>query len=293
MIDYVLSNPKLSSEYSIRAVTREVTKPASQELRNRVVEVITGDEDAPDTLPRALANAHTVFIVTLTIYDDLLKEREFRQTKAIADAAVKAGARYLIYSTMVHSQRLYGQEVVAFDSKAEGELYIRSLPIDAAFFAPGMFMQNFLDPQELRRIPDQPGVYGITNFVPGDTPVPFIDAQADTGKYVGAILARPSRYAGQVFCAATRMYTLSEVADIMTRVTGRRTIYVQRSEKEWTASVAPEVAGPRVAMYKFIQDPGYYGEHSGEKVTWTSEQVDGGLTTFEEFLERNDVFAAH
>jgi hypothetical protein len=89
------------------------------------------------------------------------------------------------------------------------------------------------------------------------------------------------------------MYTLSEVAGIITRVTGRETIYIQKSEKEWAASVAQEVAGPRVAMYKFIQNPGYYGECSEEKVAWTSEQVDGGITPFEEFLERNDVFAAH
>lgn len=293
VIDYVLSNAELSSEYSIRAVTRDITKPSSQALRNQGVEVVPGDADAPDTLSAALSKADTVFIVTLTVYDDLLKEREFRQTKAIADAAVNAGAKYLIYSTMVQAQRLYGQEVVAFDSKAEGELYIRSLPIDVAFFAPGMFMQNFLDPRELRQVPDQPGVYCITNFIPGDTAVPFIDARADTGKFVGAILARPSRYVGQMFCAATHMYTLSEVAGIITRVTGKKTIYIQKSEKEWAESVAQEVAGPRVAMYKFIQDPGYYGECSKEKVAWTSEQVGGGLTSFEEFLERNDVFAAH
>ena len=170
VIDYILSNAELSSEYSIRAVTRDITKLSSQALRNHGVEVVPGDADAPDTLSAALSNADTVFIITRTVYDDLLKKREFRQTKAIADAAVNAGAKYLIYSSMVHAQRLYGQEVVAFDSKAEGELYIRSLPIDVAFFAPGMFMQNFLDPRELRQVPDQPGVYCITNFIPGVSP---------------------------------------------------------------------------------------------------------------------------
>lgn len=57
-----------------------------------------------DTLSAALLNAHTVFLVTLTVTTyDLLKEREFQQTKAIADAAVNADAKYLIYSTTVHA----------------------------------------------------------------------------------------------------------------------------------------------------------------------------------------------
>lgn len=291
VIDFVLSSPELSKEYAIRAVTRDATKPAAQQLQARGVEVVTGDADKPESLLAALANAHTVFIVTLTIYDDQLEERELRQTKAMADASVQAGAQYLIYSTMVHAERLYGQEVPAFDSKAEGEKYIRSLPIKSAFFAPGMFMQNFLSHQSLYPIHGRPGVYTFTNFISGDTEVPFIDARADTGDFIGAILAKPDQYVGQTLCAGTRMYTYNEAADIITRVTGRKAIYTQLSEEEWAGPIDPKISGPRVAMYKFIDNPGYYGDESREKVDWASKQVGGGLTTFEEFVQKNNVFA--
>lgn len=290
VIDFVLSHPQLSKEYAVRAVTRDATKTAAQQLRTRGVEVVTGDADIPDSLPAVLANAHTVFIVTLTVYDDQLEERELRQTKAMADASVNAGAQYLIYSTMLHAKGLYGQKVPAFDSKAEAENYIRSLPVKSAFFAPGMFMQNFLSHQALYPIAGQPGVYAFANFISGDTEVPFIEARADTGKFIGAILASPERYVGRTLCAATRMYSYNEAADIITRVTGRKAMYIQLSEEEWAGSVDPTVSGSRVAMFKFIENPGYYGEESSEKVNWASKQVAERLTTFEEFVRRNNVF---
>lgn len=291
VIDFVLSSPELSKEYAIRAVSRDATKPAAQVLRTRGVEVVTGDADIPESLPAALENAHTVFIVTLTVYDDQLAERELRQTKAMADASVKAGAQYLIYSTMVHAKRLHSQAVPAFDSKAEGESYIRSLPVKSAFYAPGMFMQNFSSHQALFPIAEQPGAYTFTNFISGDAEVPFIEARADTGKFIGAILANPDQYVGQILCAATRMYSYNEAADIITRVTGRKAVYTQLSEAEWAGSVDPEVSGARVAMFKFIENPGYYGDNSRGKVDWASKQVGGRLTTFEEFVKKNHVFA--
>lgn len=291
IIDFVLDSPNLSSRYTLRAVTRDETTEAAQQLRRKGVEIVIGDADKPDTLAPALSGAQTVFIISLTKYDDYLKEREFRQTKAMADASVKAGAQYIIYSTMVHAKGLYNEEVIAFDSKAEGELYIRSLPVKSAFFAPGMFMQNFLDKNAFESVPDKPGKFTFTNFIHGDTEIPFIDARADSGKFIGAILARPDQYDGQILCASTRMFTCNEIATIITRITGRETTYVRVSEEEWADSVAPEVSRPRVAMYKFIESRGYYGDNSKEKVAWTSEQVDVDLTSFEDFVLRNSLFS--
>jgi hypothetical protein len=38
-----------------------------------------------------ISGAHTVFGIIVTVYDQHLKEREVRQGKALADAAVAAG----------------------------------------------------------------------------------------------------------------------------------------------------------------------------------------------------------
>lgn len=292
VINFVLNDPELSKEYSLRAITRDVSRPAAMDLKSRGVEVVAANVDDAQSLPAALANAHTVFIVTTTVYDEHLKSREFRQAKAIADTAVAAGAQYLIFSTCVGSERLWGRPVAAFDSKADVEAYIRTLPVKSAFFAPAMFMQNFLTNQAPRPLPPHEGsetTYAIANFISPDTPIPLIETVQDSGKYVGAILANPDKYAGDVFCAATGFWSYRECAEIITRVTGKKTIYAQLPQEQWSSYLSPGYAGSLTAMMRWIESPGYFGPQSQEAVAWTVRQIRGKLqlTTFEEFVEKN------
>ncbi|KAF5015254.1 hypothetical protein F66182_13481, partial [Fusarium sp. NRRL 66182] len=126
--NYVVADPVLSEEYSIRAVTRDTKKPASQALAAKGIEVVQGDLDDTDSIKAAFKGAHTVFAVTTTIYDDQLRAREVRQGKALADAAVEAGVKYLIWSTLssptLESKGKYAK-VESFDAKYEVEEYIR------------------------------------------------------------------------------------------------------------------------------------------------------------------------
>ncbi|KAJ5112771.1 hypothetical protein N7532_000816 [Penicillium argentinense] len=287
VIDYVLNDPTLSKEYSLRAITRDTSRPAAQALQKRGVEVASGDVDDLKSLPAALENAHTVFIVTTTVYDEHLKAREFRQGKAIADTAVAAGAQYLIFSTCVGCERLWGHVVEALDSKADVEAYIRTLPVPSAFFAPAMFMQNFLTNQAPRPIPGQEGSYAIANFISPDAKFPLIETVEDTGKYVAPILAAPDQFAGQTMFAATGFYSYKETAEIITRITGKNTVYAQLPQEQWTSYLPAGYQVPMTAMMCWIEKPGYYGPQTQECVDWTVKQVPEKLTTFEEFVERH------
>lgn len=124
-----------------------------------------------------------------------------------------------------------------FDAKAEVEDHIRSLPIKSAFFAPGSFMENWnhiMKPQ-----PNADGVYEIKRHVSPQTRLPLICVSRDTGKYVGAILADPEKYEGKTFCAATRLYSMQEIAEIIGKSTGKDVRYVQISEEEHKKSLPP------------------------------------------------------
>lgn len=289
VIDFVLHDPELSKGYSLRAITRDTSKPAAQNLQERGVELVSADVDDSQSLPAAVANAHTVFIVTTTIYDEHLKTREIRQGKAIADASVAAGAKYLIFSTCAPCERLWGHPVDSFDSKAEVEVYIRKLPVPSAFFAPGMFMQNFLTNQKPRPVPGKEGgetTYAIANFISPDAPFPLIEIRKDTGKYIAAILAAPETYAGQTLSAATGLYSYREATEIITRVTGKKTIYAQLPQEQWTGYLPPAYQASMTAMMRWIEKPGYYGPQTKELVDWAVKQAVGNLTTFEEFVEQ-------
>lgn len=295
VINFVLNDPELSKQYSLRAITRDISQTVAQDLQERGVEVVAADVDDAASLPAALAQAHTVFLVTSTIYEEDLKAREFRQSKNVVDTAVSAGAQYIVFSTCTAAERLRGQPVTAFDSKADVEAYIRTLPVKSAFFAPGMFMQNFLASQAPRPLPgseDEETTYAIANFISPDSLFPCIETVQDNGKYVGAILANPEKYAGTVFCASTGFYSYRQCAEIISRVTGKKTIYVQLSPKEWASRIPPGFVEPMKAMFGFVESHGYYGPQSKELVEWTVQQARGRLTTFEEFVEnhKRDLF---
>jgi uncharacterized protein YbjT (DUF2867 family) len=277
VIGAVLNDPDLSKEYSVRAVTRDLSRQAAKDLQSRGVEVVEGDVDDPKSLPSALAQAHTVFIVTISVYDEHLKTREFRQTKDVADAAVAAGAQYIIYSSCVAAERLWGIPVAAFDSKAESEAYIRTLPLKSAFFAPAMFMQNYLTNQRPRPLPGQQEgdetTYVIASFISPDAPIPLIDTVKDSGKYVGAILANPDKYAGTMFFAATAFYSYREATEIITRITGKKTVYAQIPLEQWVTYLPPGYDKAMTQMMRWIESPGYFGPQSKKEVEWTVQQV--------------------
>lgn len=290
VIDFVINDAELSKEYSLRAITRDSSKPAGKALQKRGVEVVSADVDDSHSLRAAVANAHTVFIVTTTVYDEHLKSREFRQGRAVADASVAAGAKYLIFSTTPACENLWGHPVDSFDSKAAIESYIRELPIASAFFAPGMFMQNFLTNQIPRPLPGQEGgelTYAIANFISPDAPFPLIEAAKDSGKYVAAILAAPEKYADSTLSAATGLYSYREVAEIITRLTGKKTIYAQISQEQWKSYLPPKYQHSMSAMMCWIEKPGYYGPQTKELVDWTVKQARGKLTSLEEFVEEH------
>ena len=287
IVDYVLHDPELSKQYTLRAVTRNPTGPAAQALQQKGVEVVRGDMDDVESLKRAMHGAHTVFGMQVSIYDEHLKEREVNEGKAFADAAVAAGVQYLIFSSLVHVAKVSGGKISRcdhFDAKADVEEYIRSLPLKKAFFAPGSFMQNF--GASLAPRPAGDGTYVLANFVKPETMMPLIDTVADTGKYVGAILAEPDKYEGKVFAAATRLYSFDEIVSTMSRSTGKTVSYTRLPEQVWRGFLPPERSVNLGDMFVFIEEYGYYGRQTKELVEWTAKQARGKLTTLEEYLTK-------
>ena len=288
VVEYVINDPELSKQYKVRAITRDLTKPAAQALQQKGVEVVKADSDDKESLKQAMQGAHTVFGVTATIYDEKLKERELAQGKAMTDAAVAAGVRYFIFSTLSNGGKLSDGKIknlAHFDVKAEIEDYIRAQPMKSAFFAPGSFMQNFAHFMTPRPAGD--GTYAISNFVTPETQLPLVDIVDDTGKWVGAILAEPDRYEGKVFSAATKLYPYSEVVKKMSEATGKTVNYKQLPLNVYKGFIPAQMADYMVDMFLWIQDYGYYGPETEKLVDWTAKQARGKLTTLEEYLVKS------
>lgn len=287
LVSFVLKDAELSKQYNLRAVSRDPSSSKSEDLKKKGVEVIKADLTDKSSLHDALKGAHTVFAMTTPSFGPDVKNREITEGKAIADVAVAEKVQYIIFSTLPSVSKVSGgkyTKVTGFDAKAEVEEYIRTLPIRSAFFAPGSFMQNCQNVMAPR--PAGGGAYMIARHVSGKTQLPLIDTVGDTGKYVGAILAEPDKYEGKTFCAASRLYSLDEVAQTIAKVSGKAVTYKQIPEEDFRM-VLPPWADMLIEMMLYQQDFGYYGPKSKELVAWAAENARGKVHTFEEYLREN------
>ncbi|OIW30142.1 NAD(P)-binding protein [Coniochaeta ligniaria NRRL 30616] len=290
LVTYVLNDPELSKEYSVRAITRDVNSEKSKQLKESGAEVVHGDITDTASLKTALAGVHTVFIMTAPVFGPDALQIESGHAKAAADVAVEQGVQYIIFSTLPHVKEISGgkyTKVSPFDAKAEAEAYIRTLPVKSAFYSPGSFMENSHTPGFLlhRTAPD--GTEIVSRHHAPTSKLPLIAAVADTGKFVGAILAEPDKYEGKTFCAATALYTWEDVAAVVSKVTGVKTVYQQVSVEEYMASLPPFVADVFFEAFSYWDEFGYYGPETEEVVKWAAEHARGKLTTLEEYFEAN------
>lgn len=286
VIDHILKDVELSSRYRVRAVTRNPNGQAALHLRNRGVEVAMGDMDRPDTIERVLVNANIAFILTTF---QTTKDHEIAQGKTIADAALANNLEYIIYSTLPSVIDISGgqyQAVQYYDSKADTEKYIRTLPIKAAFFAPGCYMQNFHGQMKPQAMHD--GVYGLVNSVCPQTQIPLIDI-VDSGKFVGAILAEPDKFQGKVVSAATEVFSFEEIAQILSQSSGKTIKFEQTTEKSFREALPPAFADSLLETMKYFEDFGYFGPRTNAKVMAAAKIARGRLTTFREYLEREPI----
>lgn len=282
--DFVINDSELSKQFKVRGVTRDASKPAAKTLEQKGIEMISADADDVASLKRAMAGAHTVFAMNMTVFGPQAKEVGLRHGHNMADAAVSEKVSYLIWSTVPSPNKVSGGKypnVGFWDDHEENEQYIRSLPIKSSFFAPASFMQNFTGLMKPR--PNGDGSYSLSNVVTGGTRYPLIETASDSGKYVGAILANPDFYEGKVLSCATAFYSLEEIAQIMSKSLGKSITYKQTPDDVYLQFAPRSV----FEMHKYIQDFGYYGPESEKLVAETARQARGKLTTMEEFIAKN------
>ncbi|KAI7974001.1 hypothetical protein EIK77_001643 [Talaromyces pinophilus] len=291
LIDYVLNDPELSQKYQIRAISRNVSLDKAVQLKNKV-EVVQADVSDPVSIETALTGAHTVFAMTVPSFAPNGLEVEFNHGKTIADAAVRQGVKYLIFSTLPAVNEISGgkyRHVTPFDAKAKIEQYIRSLPIKSAFVSFGFFMQNLHTQPFLGPVPGPEGTWVLARPAPPTSRIPYIDAVANVGNVVGSILAEPEKYEGKTFCAAERLYSLEEIAALLSRATGKTVVYKQVTLEEFKNSItfAPDLFADGFCFSE--EFGGYWGPDSGKSVAWAIENTRGRLRTLEEYLEANPI----
>ncbi|KAJ6437448.1 calcium-translocating P-type ATPase, PMCA-type [Purpureocillium lavendulum] len=260
VIRAVLADKALRSEFRIRGVTRDTSKPASKALEAKGVEMVKADMSSQQAAAPAVDGAHTVFLVT-NFWETMDAAVELAQGKAVADASKAAGVQHIIFSSLINTtEASKGRltHISHFDGKARIEDYIRGLTgVATTAVLPGFFMSNMLT--MIRKGDDGAYAWTLPEGVTADKgQVPLFDASEDMGKFVKAAIKHYPSSAGKRIYAATDYYTPQRVVDEFASVLGV-TARMQNAPQDVYKSFLPEaIAQEMMENMLLLEDPGYY-----------------------------------
>jgi uncharacterized protein YbjT (DUF2867 family) len=138
LVRAILAHP--DSDFAVRAVTRKPDGDAARALAKAGAEVVAADLDDAASVQRAMTGAYGAFCVT-NFWEHFSPEKELAQAATMADAAAKAGAQHVVWSTLEDTRTFFAPDgrrmpvlmgkynVPHFDAKGEANaLFTAKVP---------------------------------------------------------------------------------------------------------------------------------------------------------------------
>ncbi|CAI9175491.1 unnamed protein product [Rangifer tarandus platyrhynchus] len=196
-----------SKKYVVRALTRDVTQPKAQVLRDLGAKVVKGDLNDKASVEAALKGAYGAFL-----------------GKVVADVAKSQGLKHVVYSGLENVKRLTSGklEVLHFDGKGEVEEYFWSIGVPMTSIRVAAYFENFLGPFKPVKASDgdiHPG-YVEGSLPMGDVPMDGISV-ADIGAIVCSIFNSPEEFVGKAVGLSAEALTVQQYADILSKGLGK------------------------------------------------------------------------
>lgn len=214
VVSKFLSDPTLSKDWTVRAVTRDVSKDSAKALAAQGAEVVAANLDDSASLEKAMTGAYAVFAVT-NYWEKLDAQLEEAQGKRLADAAAKTGVQHFIPSVLLNITEITNgalPNVHHFDAKARVAAYIKATHpnLPTTFFLPGFYASNILGGNLRQNDPSGPWTFALPV---GETSaqIPVFDPEVDTGRFIKAIVLQRDSLLGQNVYAAGKYYTPADV----------------------------------------------------------------------------------
>ena len=222
-----------SSEFSVRAVTRDASSDKAKELEKLGAELVVADVDDKDSMKKALAGAYGAYFVTF-FWSHFSAEKETAEAKQMAEAAKEAGLKHAIWSTLEDVRKfvplednsiptLHGKyKVPHFDGKGEADHFFTGAGVPTTFFLPSFYWDNLIyfgaGP---KRGPD--GKLYLT-FPLGDKKMAGIAAE-DIGKCAYGIFKKGTELVGKNVGVAGEHITCGDMASALSKALNEEVIY--------------------------------------------------------------------
>jgi uncharacterized protein YbjT (DUF2867 family) len=276
-----------SGRYRVRGITRRVDLPEALALTGLGAELLSIPLDLgyKKNFVEAFRGSEGVFIMTPNITPPHTHELELG--KQLADAAVEAGAKHIIFSSLENVEKITNGKKFAphFTDKAKIEEYIRTLPITSSFIYMAFFYTNLMEFYPPKLVGDTL-VFPI--YLPEDFRAPFVDPTTATGPAILEIFSNPGKYAGKSLPVIGDIISPREMIDTFIRITGKKAVYSSAFTKEKLLSHFPEFSSNQLlvreilGMAEYAAEYGYFGKE--RDLLW-SRQIDQNSLSWGQFLQ--------
>ncbi len=279
-----------SGAYRIRGITRRLDAPEAIKLAEQGVELISLplNPGYKKDFKQAFRGAESIFLMTPNIAPPATYE--FDLGKELADAAVEAGVKQIIFSSLENIDKLTGGKLFAphFTDKARIEEYIRTLPVKSTFIYMAFFFTNLME-FYTPKLKGDTLIFPI--YLPKDFAAPFVDPLTATGPAVLEILSNPDQYTGKSLPVIGDIISPQEMVDTFTKVTGIKAEYSSAYKRQEMLHHFPEFASNEIlvreilGMAEFAVEYGYFSKD--RDLEW-SRQIDPGTLNWEAFLHKTN-----
>ena len=235
----------LRRKHRVRAMVRDLKSASAQALEAAGADLVQASYDERASLTKVAADVDGAFMVTTPaggIENEI--EQGFAQVDAYADAKVG----HIVFSSVGSANLQTG--IPHFESKFRIEQQLAALGLPHTVSAPSYFMETFLFPDTLKGVAS--GTLGVA--MP-ESRVLQMQSVSDIGEFSASLFERGIDVIGKRFDIAADELTGSEMAEALTRLSGKPVAFKELS---------PEMFRPEMEdmalMFEWFDRVGYIAD---------------------------------
>lgn len=228
----------LEQGFHVRALNRDTSSASSQKLAALGAEPVAGDFDDQASLERAMEGCYGVFSLQRPP-SPTDRDSEIRSGRNVIQAALAAGIQVFVQTSVARADDQ--ESFVGWNERRWSRSYWNSksaviqMVREAGFpfwtiLKPSLMMENLLPPKAAYLFPTLESGRLDTAYGP-ETRLHIVTA-ADVGKFAAAAFADPSRFHKAEIDLASDALTLAEIAETISKVTGKTVVARNRPPQE-------------------------------------------------------------
>lgn len=281
-----------TSEFKVRAVTRDVNSEKARALAEMGADVVAADIDDAESLKKVLEGAYGAFFVTF-FWEHFSAEKEQQEVTNFIQAAKEANLQHIVWSTLEDTRNwvaldddrmptLQGKyKVPHFDGKGASDKLFTDAGLPITFLRTSFYWENFIyfgmGPKK-----GTDGNYYIT-FPMDDKKLAGISAE-DIGKCTCGIFKKGSAVIGETIGIVGEKLNGSEMAAMLSHAIGIKVNYNNVSPDTYRSFGFPG-ADDLGNMFQFKRD--FNDDFNGIRSETVSIELNPQIQKFNDWLALN------